>query len=480
MGKVVIYQMLPRLWGEGRLSCIDEACFAYLKTLGVSHIWYTGIIRHSTALPFVKGTPGSPYAISDYYDVNPYLADAEDSRMAEFEDLVKRTHDAGMKVIIDFVPNHVGRDYGRERCRTDIAYLGDHDDVSQHWTASNDFFYYPGQPFIMPAPGTFDENPAKATGNCFTPAPSADDWYDTVKINYCDFHTSTWDKMLDILMFWASKGVDGFRCDMVELVPPQFFTWAISRVKERFGDLIFIAEAYNKDTYASYIREVGFDYLYDKSGFYDTIRAIMAGQVPASRLSGDWQWLGDLQPHMLNFLENHDEQRFASPHFGGMASNTAAPLYMSAAFNTSAFMIYFGEEIGEAAADTGDGRTSIFNFTDIPALRRLYAYIHTGTGLEEGEAAILRLFRAAMAFAVMDGDTYDLGYCNGGSFDRNRHFAFLRRQPSGTSMVFLNFSPSASEADVVIPQHAAELWGITCGTVHVCAGPFGATVTKID
>lgn len=480
MGKVIIYQMLPRLWGNGRLSGVDAETFAYLQTLGVSHIWYTGIMRHSTEQPFVKGHPGSPYAISDYYDVNPYLADAEESRMDEFEDLVKRTHAAGMKVIIDFVPNHVGRDYGRSRCRTDIAYLGDDDDRCEHWTASNDFFYYPGRHFQMPAPGVFEEYPAKATGNCFTPSPGINDWYDTVKINYCDFHTSTWDKMLDILMFWASKGVDGFRCDMVELVPPQFFTWAIQKMHESFPGLIFIAEVYNRDTYGRYISEVGFDYLYDKSGLYDTIRAIMGRQASAQALTHNWQWLGDLQPRMLNFLENHDEQRFASPDFGRDASNTAAPLYMSAAFNDAAFMIYFGEEVGEAAADTADGRTSIFNFVDVPALGRLYEYIHTGSGLNDAEERTLDTFRTAMAFAAMTGDTYDLGYCNGGTFDKDRHFAFLRRHTDGTYMVFLNFSPEPAGGDVHIPQHAAELWDIHCGTVHACAGPYGASVTRID
>lgn len=472
--------MLPRLWGDGTLRAVDSETFGYLRTLGVSHVWYTGIIRHSTAQPFVKGDPGSPYAISDYYDVNPYLAGAGMSAMESFEDMVGRTHDAGLKVIIDFVPNHVGRDYGRQRCRADVSYLGDEDDTTQHWTASNDFFYYPGQSFQMPAPGVFDETPAKATGNCYTPAPSADDWYDTVKINYCDFHTPTWDKMLDILMFWASKGVDGFRCDMVELVPRQFFTWAIAKVKERFPEIVFIAEVYTRKTYPIYIREVGFDYLYDKSGFYDTIRAIMAQRAPAQQLSRDWQWLGDLQPHMLNFLENHDEQRFASPAFGRDAANTMAPLYMSAAFNDAPFMVYFGEEVGEAAADTADGRTSIFNLVDIPALRRLYGYIHTGDGLEASELKTLDAFRSAMAFASRTGDTYDLGYCSGGTFDRDRHFAFLRHHDDGTFMVFLNFSPCTSEADVTIPQHAADLWGIQAGTVHACAAPYGAMVSKID
>ena len=259
MNKPIIYQMLPRLWGNdkvrskkngsltdngtGRFSNIDKDTLEYIKWLGCSHVWLTGVLRHSTQSTeegciashpqFVKGRAGSPYAICDYYDVNPYLADDPQNRMAEFEALLARTHESGLKMIIDFVPNHVSRDYGKVEPTPGHPMLGAADDKSVHWTAENDFFYYPGQELQLPTPcpkgmQPFREMPAMATGNnCYSPAPGINDWYETVKINYGDSHTSTWDRMFDIVDFWASKGVDGFRCDMVELVPPDFMTWLI-------------------------------------------------------------------------------------------------------------------------------------------------------------------------------------------------------------------------------------------------------------
>ena len=109
--KKIIYQILPRLWGNGTMSCCDKATLDYLRSLGVDYVWYTGIPRHATGKDFVKGDPGCPYAVSDWLDVNPYLADDPAERMVEFSSLVERTHAAGLKVLIDYIPNHVARDY---------------------------------------------------------------------------------------------------------------------------------------------------------------------------------------------------------------------------------------------------------------------------------------------------------------------------------------------------------------------------------
>ena len=281
--KNIIYQVLPRLWGSGKFSGVDTPSFNYWKSLGANYIWYTGVIRHSTSATekVVKGEAGSPYAITDYYDVNPYLADVPERRMEEFEDLVRRTHAAGLKCIVDFVPNHVAREYK--------GMLGAKDDKTVHWAPENDFFYYPGEALQLPVnPKGYQEMPAKASGNCFTAAPGMNDWWETVKLNYCDFHTGTWDKMRDIVRFWAAKGVDGFRCDMVELVPPQFMQWLIGSIKAEFPEVIFIAEVYQKDKYRMYVEEVGFDYLYDKCGLYDTLRAVSCSGASAREISHNW------------------------------------------------------------------------------------------------------------------------------------------------------------------------------------------------
>lgn len=509
MGKVIIYQMLPRLWGNiggknikngtlkdngcGKFSSIDTISLEYLRSLGVSHVWYTGIIRHATAedsagcttssADWVKGCAGSPYSITDYYDVNPYLADEPENRMEEFHKLVERTHAAGLKVIIDFVPNHVARDYGRfaaaHPAPTGMAALGESDDKSVHWKDSNDFFYYPGIPLALPIQNqTYMEMPAMASGNSYTSSPGVNDWYDTIKLNYCDTHTETWEKMYDIVNFWAGQGVDGFRCDMVELVPPAFFKWLISRIKKDRPDLLFVAEVYQKTLYSKYIREIGFDLLYDKSGIYDTLRAIVEKNakdsgVPvedwqsAKRITWNWQSLGDLQPYMLNFLENHDEQRFASDFFGCDARNSYAALYTALYLNNAPFMLYAGEEVGERGMDNEgfsgrDGRTSIFDWWAPSSLTRLYKYIHgEKEALAPEEETMLDTYRKALKFAAEDnavskGTFYDLCYCNYASdgFNPDRHFAFLRDFEDETLLIVCNFSKNDADMKISIPEHA--------------------------
>ena len=509
MGKVIIYQMLPRLWGNiegknikngtlkdngcGKFSSIDTISLEYLRSLGVSHVWYTGIIRHATAedsdgctpssADWVKGRAGSPYSITDYYDVNPYLADEPENRMEEFHKLVERTHAAGLKVIIDFVPNHVARDYGRFAAAhpspTGMAALGESDDKSVHWKDSNDFFYYPGIPLALPIQNqTYMEMPAMASGNSYTSSPGVNDWYDTIKLNYCDTHTETWEKMYDIVNFWAGQGVDGFRCDMVELVPQAFFKWLISRIKKDRPNLLFVAEVYQKTLYSKYIREIGFDLLYDKSGIYDTLRAIVEKNakdsgVPvedwqsAKRITWNWQSLGDLQPYMLNFLENHDEQRFASDFFGCDARNSYAALYTALYMNNAPFMLYAGEEVGERGMDNEgfsgrDGRTSIFDWWAPSSLTRLYKYIHgEKKALTPEEETMLDTYRKALKFAAEDnavskGTFYDLCYCNYASdgFNPDRHFAFLRDFEDETLLIVCNFSKNDADMKISIPEHA--------------------------
>lgn len=539
--------MLPRLWGNekmrpvrngtlpengtGKFSDIDKNTLEYLKWLGCSHVWYTGIIRHSTQASengciashpqFVKGNAGSPYAICDYYDVNAYLADDPDKRMEEFEALVRRTHEAGLKLIIDFVPNHVSRDYGKQNPVPGHPVLGADDDKSVHWKAENDFFYYPDQKLTLPKESPegvepYVEFPAMATGNnCYSPNPGINDWYETVKINYGDFHTGTWDKMADIIEFWASKGVDGFRCDMVELVPPEFFRWLISRTKELHPDVIFIAEVYKKELYSEYIRSVGFDYLYDKSGLYDTLRTIVDKSVndngmpvelwqSTSGITRNWQFLSDLQPYMLNFLENHDEQRFASEFFGKDAAKTFAPLYTSLFLNTAPFMIYFGEEVGERGMDEEgfsgkDGRTTIFDWWSISSVRRLRKVIASGTykasnvtslvkaGMKREEAKVFLRFSEAVRFAsedmaIIKGTTYDLCYCNMSSdgFDKNRHFVFLRDYEDHTLLIAANFSNNEARMKIVIPNHAFEWMGIPTSDTLYPGKELEITVPPMD
>ena len=500
MEKFVVYQMLPRLWNSGakpgetpvtgKFSDIDEPFLEYLRSCGVSHLWLTGLIRHATTVSYkgmpaslrqvVKGDAGSPYAIIDYYDVNPYLADNVNERHREFRSLLNRVHKSGLKFITDFVPNHVARDYGRKGLvRSSAIPLGKEDDTSVHWRPENDFYYYPGEDLTLPVPPSegqppYAESPAKASGNCFSPTPGVNDWYETIRLNYCNTRTATWDRMYEIVRFWCRKGVDGFRCDMVEMVPKEFLSWLISGIKKEFPSVIFIAEVYTKDLYRTYVNEVGFDFLYDKSGLYDTLRAVVRGEASARALTWNWQFLGELQPRMLNFLENHDEQRFASDFYAGNAESAFAALAVSLLFGVSPFMLYCGEEVGERGMNAEgfsqiDGRTSIFDWCTVDSIARLKEYVHTGSGLLPEEESLLSRYRETLALSTSDpsfsrGWTYDLCYCNLKSrgFDPDRHFCFLRGFGGEARLVVCNFSSADAETDIFIPREAFLYVGCGC------------------
>ncbi len=406
----VIYQVLPRIWGKGKFSEWDTRTFNYLKSLNVTAVWYTGVIRHASGRPFVKGNPGSPYSIEDYYDVNPYLADDQNARMEEFGQLVARTHNAGLKVIIDYVPNHVSPD-------------------CQNLPKCNYCDY---------------------------------DWTDTLKVDYS--HPDTWGKMLEILLFWADKGVDGFRCDMVEMVPPKFLKWLIAEVRRRYPKMLFIGEVYDRNNYRRYIKDLGFDLLYDKSGFYDNVRAIIQNGASARNLTRNWQFLQDLQPNMLNFLENHDEQRFASPFFAGDARKAFPALAAGALFNGASFMIYAGQEVGADAAEGAEGRTSIFNWTSPEQLEHLHRYVRSGKGLNAEEAGVLAEYRRILGLLELpqfrDGEVYDLCWCNSilYGFDPEKHFAFLRykrlprKRKADATLVVCNFSSEPVDMKINLPE----------------------------
>ena len=429
MSKRIIYQTLPRLWGKGKFSDWDDASLDYLRSLGVDYVWYTGVPRHATGKDFVKGDPGSPYAITDWRDVNPYLADDPAHRLEEFDALLARTHAAGMRVLIDYIPNHVAPDYQGRICHYD-------------WCDG--------------------------------------DWTDTRKNDWSSSDTRA--EMLDILRFWAARGVDGFRCDMVELVPPDALRDLITAVKADYPSLLFVAEVYQKDNYRRYLDDVGFDLLYDKSGLYDTLRAICCHGASTRGITWNWQWLGDLQPRVLNFLENHDEQRLASPQFLGDARRGFAPLACSMLLNTAPFMLYFGQEVGEDGSDGADGRTSIFNWSDPPRLRLLYGALHGGAPLPEAEAAVLARYRALFALAqrpaFAEGGTWDLTYCNENTpgYDPDRHFAFVRFGGGQAWLAVCNFSHVPAAARIALP---AELRARCPGLPAVASAYVGAHDARI-
>lgn len=415
--KQIIYQALPRLWGKGHFSDWTGKAFSYLKTLGVDYLWLTGVPRHESGTPFTKGCPGSPYAIIDWYDVNPYLADNEDKRMHEFELLIKRAHLAGIKIMIDYIPNHVGR-----------SYAGD-----------------------LP---------------CFDHCDG--DWTDTRKVNWND--PSTVDKMVDILCFWANKGIDGFRCDMVELVSAEALGEVVRRTRSAFPGLVFVAETYIKENYRRYLSTSSIDILYDKSGSYDILRAISNGNCSATTLTSNWQWQAEIQGAMLNFLENHDEQRLASRFWNNGRRYPWAELAFSVLFNEASFMLYYGQEWMDDAAETDNGRTSIYDFTSPSGVRRAAHFARTGKAIKLNDAAdtdsldcyrrYLELMQTAASPLMRQGSNWDLCYLqNDCKWNRDNMFAFARYDGHGAAVVICNFSDSDTELSVRLPEELLKYTG---------------------
>jgi glycosidase len=510
MSKFIIYQVLPRLFGNSKTtnkphgSIAENGCGKFndftpkalkeIKALGATHIWYTGIIEHATQTDYtaygirkdhpavVKGKAGSPYAIKDYYDVDPDLAVDVPNRMGEFEALIERTHQAGMKVIIDFVPNHVAREYYSDARPDGVQDLGAGDAKDKNFAQNNNFYYLPNQPFnpLFDIQG-YKEYPAKVTGNDqFTASPGIHDWYETVKLNYgVDYLNGkrqhfypvpdTWQKMLDILLFWAGKKIDGFRCDMAEMVPVEFWQWAINRVKEQFPALIFIAEVYNPQEYRNYIFNGAFDYLYDKVGMYDLLRNIVCHHHPASQITQAWQALSGIENHMLHFLENHDEQRIASDFFAGNAWTIIPALIVSAMLTKAPFMLYAGQELGEPGMDAEgfsglDGRTTIFDYWAVKSLQDWSDKgKFDGKLLSDEQQALRALYQKLLNLsltepAIAKGKMYDLQYANfnNPTYNTEKHVAFFRQYKDDIILIVVNFDHSPGEISVHIPQEAFE------------------------
>lgn len=503
--KVIIYQVFTRLFGNrnttrkewgtiaengsGKFDDFDIRTLKAIKKLGVSHIWYTGVIRHATQTDYsqygipvqsatvVKGKAGSPYAICDYYDVDPDLAVNVEKRMDEFDNLVARTHKAGLKMIIDFVPNHVAREY-KSICKPEgVEDLGASDDKSQGFSPQNNFYYCPGCHFEPSFDkGSYDEYPARATGNDhFDNHPGINDWYETVKLNYgVDYWTrfghfspvpDTWRKMTDILLFWASKGIDGFRCDMAEMVPAAFWAYATAIVKAQFPHIIFMGEVYNPSEYRNYIHS-GFDWMYDKVGMYDAMRAVICGNAPVHILTNAWQSVDDIKDNMVYFLENHDEQRIASDFFAGSATKGLPGMVASVLMKSSPFMLYAAEEYGEKGMDKEgfsgqDGRSTIFDYWSLDTLCRAGA-----DALTDEEKYVFAVHEKTLQIArkekAVDGDFYDLMYVNPSSeyFSNEKQFAFLRKKENELLVVVVNFDDRAVDVQVRVPSHAFEYLGI--------------------
>lgn len=512
--KPIIYQVLPRLFGNTNPLCVpggtiqQNGCGKFddftnetlrrLISLGVTHIWFTGVIRHATRTHFescgiganhpdiVKGEAGSPYAITDYFDVAPSLAKEPTNRMKEFEELLIRCKNLSLKVIIDFVPNHLSREYNPVNTNRERLYFGENDKTDYHFHPMNNYYYLPGTSFIPPVKSDntepYTESPARVTGNdCFRPDPSVDDWYETVKLNYgVDYSVGklgyyhpipdTWLKMKEVLFFWMKKGVSGLRCDMAAMVPQEFWSWIIPIVKDSFPGTIFIGEIYEPHLYDSFLQKCGFDYLYDKVGLYDTLKEITLGKMGCSEITRCWQSLGALEDRMVNFLENHDEVRVASNHYASDPLAAMPSLVVSLLLNRSPFLLYFGQELGERGEDCEgfsrkDGKTSIFDYWSLKTLRNWLK--------DNNEPPIRNLYKILLNLAIAEeafgnGDKFDLNYANEHNpfYNIYNNFSFTRKGGDTLFIIFAGFGKQEYHVKLVLPYEMFVYHSIEPGTIR--------------
>ena len=552
--KEVVYQVFTRLFGNtnttnkpwgtieengvGKFNDFTAKALKEIKDLGVTHIWFTGVPHHGVIRDYttfgisnddpdvVKGRAGSPYAVKDYYNVNPDLAENVKHRLEEFQDLIKRTHEAGLKVIIDIVPNHVARNYKSISKPEGIKDFGEDDDTSVIYHVNNNFYYNPNEMFKVPVwkngysplgnekhpleDGEFPEMPAKWTGNgSRLSQPDMNDWYETVKINYGispegkkDFDElpegfenenyekhfnfwkdktvpNSWIKFRDIALYWLEMGVDGFRYDMAEMVPVEFWSFMNSSVKMKNADAFLLAEVYNPALYRDYIKKGKMDYLYDKVQLYDTIKSVMQGKGKTDYIPPILDDLKDIEHHMLHFLENHDEQRLASPEFAGNAEKGKPAMVVSATSTTAPTMIYFGQEVGEDGSEnTGFGtstRTSIFDYVSVPAHQRWVNNKQFDGGQLTNEEKNLRdfykrLLNFTISSSALVGDYQDIHLYNREHTEgySAKVLSFVRWSDDEKLIIVSNFDNKKSYGfELKIPKHVIEPWKLAEKTYDV-------------
>ncbi len=545
--KIVVYQVFTRLFGNknttnkpwgtieengvGKFNDFTDTALHEIKDLGVTYIWYTGVPHHALVRDYtaygisnddpevVKGRAGSPYAVKDYYNVNPDLAVNPANRLKEFEALIARTHNAGLKLIIDIVPNHIARKYEGKNNPQGIRDFGADDDVNVEYKRDNNFYYIPKEHFQIPdgdiplngeknpmIDGAFDENPAKWTGNGSRKVkPDQNDWYETVKVNYGirpdgskDFQElpagfdqksyqehfafwqdkdvpDSWKKFKSIALYWTAKGVDGFRYDMAEMVPYEFWSYMNSAIKMKNPKAFLLAEVYNPNEYRNYIRLGKMDYLYDKVETYDKLKDIIKGKSSPDGLSDIQKGMSDIEHHMLHFLDNHDEQRLASPEFAGSPERGKPLMVVSTTISTSPTMVYFGQEVGEAGNENAGfgtrSRTSIFDYIGVPNHQRwMNEGKFDGGQLSDSEKNLRDFYKRLLNFSINSSalmgsfqEIQSVNRQNNAGYDESI-YSYVRWSEKQKLIVVVNFSSEkTSEFDLKLPSDIISKWNLKDG-----------------
>jgi alpha-amylase len=266
-----------------------------LKDMGVQTLWFMPI--QPIGVEGRKGALGSYYAVSDYRAVNP-----EFGTMQDWQSLVSKIHDMGMKVIIDWVPNHTAPD---------------HLWVKQH----PDFYIRNAQGVPIHQPGT--------------------DWTDTRKLDFKNHEL--WDSTITTMKYWiTATGIDGFRCDHAQGQGKDFWLQANKELKGLKPGLLMLAEAEDSWVYNS-----GFDMSYAWKFFHKTVD-VAAGRRPANSLDSilhEFDTTFGSKALFLYFTSNHDENSWNKADYGTMPGASHAPFaVLTQTIKQSIPLVYSGQE----------------------------------------------------------------------------------------------------------------------------------------
>ena len=328
-------------------------------------------------------------------------------------------------------------------------------------------------------------------------------WYETIKLNYgynfrerrghYDPVPRTWTMMDAVLAFWQGKGVDGFRCDFAHYVPPEAWAHLLSRARARNPAAFFLAEAY---PYAGsldpvhgdgQLLEAGFDAVYHWKA-YNALKGIYQG-YGMDAYEREMAALDDAErPRYLEYLENHDERRIASPILSGVGAGDSgfgssaagyqlAPLQLL--YSQGPVLLFNGQEVGEPGAGaTGfkgeNGRTTIFDYWRMPVFARwVNGHAYDGGQLDTGERALRRFYADLLQLcqhpSVGGSGYWGLRYCNRagnapGASDWLYPYARFVPGSGQLLVVIANFRPGAAEQAMVrVPRELSEACGIPDG-----------------
>jgi glycosidase len=389
----VIYEVYLRSFSQAGTFKGLEDRLPELKALGVTVVWLMPI--HPVGELNRKGTLGSPYSISDYYAINPEFGTLDD-----FRSLVAATHRQGMKIIVDLVANHTS------------------------WDSK----------LLFEHPEFFTKNEEGAIV-----APNAD-WTDVADLNYDSHELRKY--MIRMMRYWVEDvGIDGYRCDVAELVPTDFWETARGEL-DKIKPVMMLAEGTLPEHHVK-----AFDLTYAWNT-YDVLSHIIDGETHADVFDGLLQSEANQYPRSalrLRFNTNHDKNAWDAPAVEKFTPAGAKATAVLAFTLPGVPLIYNGEEVGNPK------RLSLFEKVDID----------WSTG-EEFRTLYTALTEMRSAHPALRRGSYIPLENTGGS----KILTFARQSGNDAVLVAVNFSREQRSASVELTSELGNAWRLVNGAAR--------------